>query len=81
MTDTLRRMVVAEGWPQILGGGLSVVAVRGAAAPAPQAHLTVPYWPCCSLDQQTAGWYLGRLSTPSNKHVPIATQLLSTLKG
>ena len=50
--------------PGTLGGGLSVVAVRGAAAPAPQAHLTAPYRPRYSLDQRTAGQYLGGLGTP-----------------
>ena len=37
----------------MLGGGLSVVAVRGEAALGPQAHLTAPYRPC-----------VGRLGTP-----------------
>ena len=70
MTDTPHHVVVAEGRSGVLGSGLSVVAVRGAAAPAPQAHLTAPYWPCYSLDQQTMGWYLGGLSTPSNGLIP-----------
>ena len=60
----LRRVVVAEERPGTLGGGLSTVAVGGAAAPAPQAHLTAPYRPRYSLDQRTAGQYLGRLGTP-----------------
>ena len=35
-----------------------------AAAPAPQAHLTAPYWPRCSLDQRAAGRYLCGLGIP-----------------
>ena len=46
----LRGVVVAQERPGTLGGGLDVVAVRGEAAPAPQAHLTAPYRPRCSLD-------------------------------
>ena len=45
------------------GGGLGVVAVRGEAAPGPQAHLTAPYRPRYSPDQRTAGQYLGGLGT------------------
>ena len=33
-----RRLVVAEERPVTLGGGLSVVAARGAATPGPQAE-------------------------------------------
>ena len=55
--DPLRRLVVAEERPGTLGGGLDVVAVRGEAAPAPQAHRTAPYRPRYSLDQRTAGQY------------------------
>ena len=36
--DPLRPLVVAEERPGTLCGGLDVVAVRGEAAPAPQAH-------------------------------------------
>ena len=52
-------VVVAEGQTfGGAGGGLDVVAViEGEAALGPQAHLTAPYWPCCSLDQRTAGEY------------------------
>ena len=58
-----------------LGGGLSVVAVRGEAAPGlrlpcMQAHLTAPFQPRYSLDQRTAGQYLSRLSTPGDRHMP-----------
>ena len=38
--------------------------MRGEAAPAPQAHRTAPYRPRYSLDQRTAGRYLGGLGTP-----------------
>ena len=38
----LRRLVVAEERPGTLGGGLGVVAVRGEAAPTPQAHRSLP---------------------------------------
>ena len=51
----LRRLVVAEERPGTLGGGLDVVAVRGEAAPTPQAHRTAPYRPRYSPDQRTAG--------------------------
>ena len=51
----LRGVVVAQERPGTLGGGLDVVAVRGEAAPAPQAHRTAPYRPRYSLDQRTAG--------------------------
>ena len=44
-----RRLVVAEERPGTLGGGLDVVAVRGEAAPAPQAHRTAPYRPLAVL--------------------------------
>ncbi len=58
-------MVVAEERPGTLGGGLDVVAVRGEAAPTPQARRTAPYRPRYSLDQRAAGQYrwlgLGRL--------------------
>ena len=56
----LRRLVVAEERPGTLGGGLDVVAVRGEAAPTPQAHRTAPYRPRYSLDQRTAGQYRWR---------------------
>ena len=56
----LRRVVVAEERPGTLGGGLDVVAVRGEAAPTPQAHRTAPYRPRYSLDQRTAGQYRWR---------------------
>ena len=46
------------------------MAVKGAAAPAPQAHLPAPYRPRYSLDQRTAGQYLGGLGTPGDGHVP-----------
>ena len=46
----LRGVVVAQERPGTLGGGLDVVAVRGEAAPTPQAHRTVPYRPRYSLD-------------------------------
>ena len=62
--DPLRGLVVAQERSGTLGGGLDVVAVRGEAAPAPQAHRTAPYRPRYSLDQRTAGQYLGRLGTP-----------------
>ena len=62
--DPPRHVVVAEKRSGTLGGGLSVVAVRGEAAPAPQAHRTAPYRPRYSLDQRTAGQYLGGLGTP-----------------
>ena len=62
--DPLRRVVVAEERPGTLGGGLSVVAVRGEAAPAPQAHRTAPYRPRYSLDQRTAGQYRWRARYP-----------------
>ena len=77
--DPPSRLVVAEERSGTLGGGLSVVAVRGAAALAPQAHLSAPYRPRYSLDQRTAGQYLGGLGTPEDGHVP--TRLLSTPKG
>ena len=48
----LRRLVVAEERPGTLGGGLDVVAVRGEAAPTPQARRTAPYRPRYSLDQR-----------------------------
>ena len=54
----------AEKRSGTLGGGLSVAAVRGEAAPGPQARITAPYRPRCSLDQRTAGQYLGGLGTP-----------------
>jgi hypothetical protein len=41
--------------PGTLGGGLSVVAVGGAAAPAPRAHLTAPYQPHC-MQPRPAMW-------------------------
>ena len=59
-----RCVVVAEERPGTLGGGLSVVAARGEAAPGPQAHLTAPYRFRYSLDQRTAGQFLGGLGTP-----------------
>ena len=62
--DPPRRLVVAEERSGTLGGGLDVVAVRGEAALAPQAHRTAPYRPRYSLDQRTAGQYLGGLGTP-----------------
>ena len=65
--------------PGTLGGELSVVAVRGAETPALQAHLTAPYRPRYSLDQRTAGRYLGGLGNPGDGHVP--TRLPSTSKG
>ena len=74
----LRGVVVAQERPGTLGGGLDVVAVRGEAAPAPQAHRTAPYRPRYSLDQRTAGQYLGGLGTPGDGHVP--TRLPSTPK-
>ena len=46
----LRGVVVAQERPGTLGGGLDVVAVRGEAAPTPQAHRTAPYRPRYSLD-------------------------------
>ena len=52
-----------SGRGHTLGGRLDVVAVSGEAAPAPQAHCTAPYRPRCSLDQRTAGQYLGGLGT------------------
>ena len=58
--DPLRGLVVAQERSGTLGGGLDVVAVRGEAAPAPQAHRTAPYRPRCSLDQRTAGKYRWR---------------------
>ena len=61
--DPPRHVLVAEKRSGTLGGGLGVVAVRGEAAPGPQAHLTAPCRPCCSLDQRTAGQYLGGLGT------------------
>ena len=68
--DPPRHVVVAEERSGTLGGGLSVVAVRGEAAPGPPAHLTAPYRSRCSLDQRTAGQYLGGLGTPGDGHVP-----------
>ena len=66
----LRRLVVAEERPGTLGGGLDVVAVRGEAAPGPQAHLTAPYRPCYSLDQRTAGRTpKGQSAIPLEVHV------------
>ena len=62
--DPPRRVVVAEKRLGTLGGGLDVVAVRGEAAPAPQAHRTAPYRSRCSLDQRAAGQDLGGLGTP-----------------
>ena len=62
--DPLRRLVVAEERSGTLGGGLDVVAVRGEAAPAPQAHRTAPYRPRYSLDQRTAGQYRWRARYP-----------------
>ena len=47
----LRGVVVAQERPGTLGGGLDVVAVRGEAAPTPQARRTAPYRPRYSLDQ------------------------------
>ena len=64
LTDTPRGLVFAEKRSGALGGGLSVVALGGAAAPAPQAHLTAPYRPHCSLDQRTAGQYRWRARYP-----------------
>ena len=64
-----RRVVVAEERPGTLGGGLSVVAVRGAAAPAPQAHLTAPYWPRYSLDQRAAAGTLAGSVPPSRTYL------------
>ena len=58
-----RGLVVAQERPGTLGGGLDVVAARGEAAPVPQAHRTAPYRPRYSLDQRTAGQYLGGLGT------------------
>ena len=49
--DPPRRLVVAEERSGTLGGGLDAVAVRGEAAPAPQAHRTAPHRPRYSLDQ------------------------------
>jgi hypothetical protein len=46
----LRGVVVAQERPGTLGGWLDVVAVRGEAAPTPQAHHTAPYRPRYSLD-------------------------------
>ena len=46
------------------GGGLDVVAVRGEAELAPQAHRTAPYRPCCSLDQWTTGQYQWQAQYP-----------------
>ena len=63
--DPPHRVVVAEKRSGTLGGGLSVVAVRGEAA-----HLTAFYRPRYSLDQRTAGQYLGGLGTPGDGHVP-----------
>ena len=63
---TPRRVAVAEKRSGTLGGGLSVAAVRGEAAPGPQARITAPYRPRCSLDQRTAGRYLGGLGTPGD---------------
>ena len=60
----LRGVVVAQERPGTLGGGLDVVAVRGEAAPAPQAHRTAPYRPRYSLDQRTAGQYRWRARYP-----------------
>ena len=62
--DPPRRVVVAEKRSGTLGGGLDVVAVRGEAAPAPQAHRTAPYRPRYSLDQRTAGQYRWRARYP-----------------
>ena len=62
--DPPRRLVVAEERSGTLGGGLDVVAVRGEAAPAPQAHRTAPYRPRYSLDQRTAGQYRWRARYP-----------------
>ena len=62
--DPLRHVVVAEERSGTPGGGLDVVAVRGEAAPTPQAHRTAPYRPRYSLDQRAAGQYLGGLGTP-----------------
>ena len=72
--DPPHHVVVAEKRSGTPGGGLSAVAVRGEAALGPRAHLTAPYWPCYSLDQQTAGQYLGRLGTPGDGHVPTRPQ-------
>ena len=41
-----------------------MVAVRGEAAPGPQASPTAPYQPRCSLDQRNAGQYLDGLGNP-----------------
>ena len=60
----LRGVVVAQERPGTLGGGLDVVAVRGEAAPTPQAHRTAPYRPRYSLDQRTAGQYRWRARYP-----------------
>ena len=74
-------MVVVEKRSGTLGSRLSAVAVRGEAALGLQAHLTAPYWPCWSLDQQTVGQYLSRLSTPvaecacSAAEPPLGTKL------
>ena len=46
----LRGVVVAQERPGTLGGGLDVVALRGEAAPTPQAHRTAPYRSRYSLD-------------------------------
>ena len=63
--DPPRRVVVAEKRSGTLqDGGLDVVAVRGEAAPAPQAHRTAPYRPRYSLDQRTAGQYRWRARYP-----------------
>ena len=52
-------------WPGVIKEQtLSVVAVRGEAAPAPQAHRTAPYRPRYSLDQRTAGQYRWRARYP-----------------
>jgi hypothetical protein len=67
---TPRRVVAAQKCLGTLDGGLRVVAVRDAAAPAPQAHLIAPYRPRYSLDQRTAGQYLRGLGTPGDGHIP-----------
>ena len=62
--DPLCGLVVTQERSGTLGGGLDVVAVRGDAAPALQAHRTAPYQPCCSLGQRTAGKYRWRAQYP-----------------
>ena len=65
---TPRRLVVAEERSGTLGGGLSVVAVRGEAAPGPQAHLTAPYQPRYSLARPADRGPVGECTYPAAEH-------------